>query len=656
MARSSPATAALLRTPAGEISPGGLLHADFRGPSWDRWRAVLKAAWCEPLIADELKLFREVAERDPPTRRVRELWVVAGRRAGKDSIAAAVATIASLRDYSDHLRTGERVSIVCLAVDRAQAAVAHRYIAGWFDKLPPLRGMVVRSDAETLELANGVEIITAANSFRAVRGRTVGVAILDEIGYWRSVDTAVPDVEIYNALEPSMISIPDAMLIGISSPYRRSGLLYEKFTRHYGRPDDDVLVVRGSSETFNSNLSRPRERAIIQRRLEEDPEAGAAEYLAQWRSDVGDFLDRETVEQAIDPGITARAPLPNVEYRAFVDVSGGRGDSFACAIAHASDDLVIIDALHEWRPPFNSAEVVRELAGIARRYRVTSLVGDDYGRELMGSMLGSEGLRYEPAGRVKSEIYLEALPLFTSGRARLTDNARAAHQLISLERRSYASGRDRVVPAGKDRPDDLANVIAGALVLVSLDRRAQIIPQEIIRNPVPLPEWGRFVVAVLTVGGDGLAATVYLVGHKIAGVMDPPPLMLVDLDYAPLTAVTCPVMFSKVATLAASIRGVRSAFGFVPPAYLQHAELAGCPAQVIPDELLRDVSGLALNAAGHVHSGAFKVSAAAAAGALALPSVLEYRLGEDIAADPTKLAVLLGLALCLTPVAAGQHR
>jgi hypothetical protein len=44
----------------------------------------LKAAFALKMGSEELALFRAVAERDPPKKRVRELWVIAGRRAGKD--------------------------------------------------------------------------------------------------------------------------------------------------------------------------------------------------------------------------------------------------------------------------------------------------------------------------------------------------------------------------------------------------------------------------------------------------------------------------------------------------------------------------------------------------------------------------------------------
>jgi hypothetical protein len=62
-----------------------LFEPFFRGPSWNTWLAVIKAAFAERLTATELELFRSVAGRDPPKRRVNELVALAGRGAGKDS-------------------------------------------------------------------------------------------------------------------------------------------------------------------------------------------------------------------------------------------------------------------------------------------------------------------------------------------------------------------------------------------------------------------------------------------------------------------------------------------------------------------------------------------------------------------------------------------
>ena len=192
MARKAP-TAAPQATPAQAISAGGLLADAFRGASWDRWRAILRAAYAEPMTPAEIELFREVSgDRDPPTQQVRELWCICGRWSGKDSIASGIACVAALGDYRQHLRPGEVPIILCLASDRDQAKIVHGYVGGYFQENPLLRGLVARETAEGLDLTTGVSIVVGTNNYRAVRGRTVVCAILDEVGVWRSDTSTAP--------------------------------------------------------------------------------------------------------------------------------------------------------------------------------------------------------------------------------------------------------------------------------------------------------------------------------------------------------------------------------------------------------------------------------------------------------------------------------
>ena len=69
-----------------------LLGRWFSGPSWENWFTILKGAFAQSLNEAEFARFVEIAERDPPARRCRELWLAIGRRGGKDSIASAIAT------------------------------------------------------------------------------------------------------------------------------------------------------------------------------------------------------------------------------------------------------------------------------------------------------------------------------------------------------------------------------------------------------------------------------------------------------------------------------------------------------------------------------------------------------------------------------------
>ena len=169
------------------ISDDNLLGRWFAGPSWDGWKAVLKGAFAIPMNEDELEFFRQVAQRDPPRKRVRELWAIAGRRAGKDSIASAIDVwFGAFEDFGDRLRPGEWASIVSLASDREQARLLLRYVSAYFANVPMLRALVRREHADGLELNNRNEIGVLASNFRSVRGRSIACGNLNEVAFMRS--------------------------------------------------------------------------------------------------------------------------------------------------------------------------------------------------------------------------------------------------------------------------------------------------------------------------------------------------------------------------------------------------------------------------------------------------------------------------------------
>src|SRR5262249_41760579 len=105
------------------------------------------------------------------------------------------------------------------------------------------------------------------------------------------------------------------------------------------------------------------------------------------------------------------------------------------------------------------------VAALLREYRIGQVTGDRYAAGWVPAAFKDVGIAYVHSQRDRSALYLEALPLFTSGRVRLLDNVRLVAQLSALERRSGA-GRDRVDhPPGQH--DDSANSAAGALVLAA---------------------------------------------------------------------------------------------------------------------------------------------------------------------------------------------
>jgi hypothetical protein len=296
-----------------------------------------------------------------------------------------------------------------------------------------------------------------------VRGRTIAVVIFDECAFWKDESSASPDFETYNAVLPGLVTLPGAMLVGISSPYRRSGLLFQKWRAAYGKPDDDVLVVRGPSTAFNPLLPQ----SIIDQAIERDPEAAGAEWLAEWRSDLADFVDRAVVEGAIAPGRHELAPHSGIAYMGFVDPSGGSSDSMTLAIAHRNRvGHAILDAVRERRPPFSPEAVVREFAALLKSYSIRRVTGDHWGGEFVREPFRTNGVEYSLAEKPKSDLYRDALPLLNSGKVELLDHPRLTAQLCGLERRTARSGKDSIdhAPGGHD---DIANAVAGALVLAA---------------------------------------------------------------------------------------------------------------------------------------------------------------------------------------------
>ena len=129
---------------------------------------------------------------------------------------------------------------------------------------------------------------------------------------------------------PSLVTT-NGILIGISSPYRKAGLLYQKHKDHFGQDSDDVFVVQGASRTFNPSLDEK----IIAAASEADPEAALAEWQGEFRADISGFLDDTAIEKCIDYSRPLGIPpRQGIHYSAFVDPSGGRHDAFTLCIGH----------------------------------------------------------------------------------------------------------------------------------------------------------------------------------------------------------------------------------------------------------------------------------------------------------------------------------
>ncbi len=623
-----------------------LFGPSFRGDTWRAWQAFLASLFALDMDDDVAALYRAHTGRTtPPSVPFMEAALIVGRRGGKSRVLASIATfLATFRDYEPYLAPGEMATVAVLASDRRQARSIMRYVSGLLAAVPMLKTMMADENNEAITLTNRVVIEVSTASFRSTRGYSFAAVLCDEVAFWRSDEaSANPDTEILRALRPGMANIPGSILLLASSPYAKRGELYATFRRHYGKDDARVLVWRADTATMNPRIDP----AIIAEAYESDPEAARAEYGAEFRDDLADFVTREIVDVVTMWGRAELPPEPGVTYSAFCDPSGGANDAMTLAIGHlSSDGVAVLDAIREVRPPFSPEEVVADFAALLRTYGLSRVVGDRYGGEWPRQRFREHGISYEPSARPKSDIYVDLLPLLNARRVELLESPRLSAQLVSLERRTARSGRDSVdhSPGGHD---DLVNAAAGVLVQLDLDRRPAMVRVAALTvngAPHPLPTTCMCHFAVMAMGKDGTAATIYAARTLTGDV----PLLLTDFAVAPLDGMTLGAVASRLRDLTAECRPFYGTLGaFLPAEMHQQARLAGLLPHDVT-EAMEDAEALALAVAVHVGAGKVKITDLLSEKAKSSPfaAALDFRPGDKVD-TPLRVAALQAIALAL---------
>jgi len=435
----------------------------LRDDSLSAWRVFLKTLYGLPLTAEEFQVFsRHTGRSSAPTAPFQKAWLICGRRSGKSRIAAFISTYnAVFRDYPT-LQRGEVGVLPILAADKAQAGVIFNYVASFFHDIPMLARLVAAESKDSIELSTGIRVEVHASDYRSVRGYTVIGACYDELAFWATDDAAAsPDVEVLSAMEKGSANVPGAIHLGVSSPYAQQGALWEAHDKNFGKNTDELVWV-GATREMNPTVSQK----LIDRAYEKDPQAASAEYGAQFRGDLANFLTFDAIAACVMPTCLELAPRPGEAYYAFCDPSGGASDAMTLAIAHAEDDTAVLDLLRERRPPFAPSGVVLDFCAELKRWHISTVTGDYYGAEWVREAFEKHGVVYVRSENPKSAIYLSLLPAVNSRQVRLLDHPRLKAQLAGLVRRTHSGGKDSVDHRSGGH-DDLVNAAAGALVLVA---------------------------------------------------------------------------------------------------------------------------------------------------------------------------------------------
>lgn len=448
--------------------------------TWANWFVFAKALFAIPLDESERQLFTECTGRsDPSTVPAKEGWLIVGRRGGKSRVMAFIASYAAVfMDWSFYLDPGEVGVISVIASDREQCRQIMSYLKAFIVDHPLLADRVAKSSDEKITLTNGIIIEVVTSSYKAVRGRTILIALCDEAAFWSREDGSNPASEVIKALRPSMATVKRSLMLVASSPYARSGPLYEAWQRYWGKNHKTVLCWRAPTWVMNPEL--PRDGEYLTAEFEKDPVSAAAEFGAEWRDGASAFIDPNAISEAVVSGVREVEPKLSTPYVGFADAAGGSGgDSFTAAVAHQTPQkFIVVDAIREIPPPFSPEAAIIECVRMFKAYGVRRVISDRYASQFPVEIFAKHGITCEPTELSKSEIYSEFLPLINSKKVDLLDHPKLIKQLCGLERRTARGGKDSIDHA-PGMHDDVANAVCGAVVLAS-QHRPFIVTRELL--------------------------------------------------------------------------------------------------------------------------------------------------------------------------------
>lgn len=429
------------------------------------WVASYKALDGENLTPAEFEAWRAMTglESYVPQDR-RELVAIKGRRA-QGSKTACKYLIYKLHtgDYRRFAAPSDRLHVPVIAQVRETAREIMSYLQSFYQDSDVLRGEVNETFKQSIELKNGFVLSVQTCSYRAPRGITAPLALLDEVGVWRFEGSDV-DQEVVRSLTPAMVQFPNRKLILLGSPWVKAGVLFERWERR--AESNDRLVLHCPTPLMNPMISKED----LAREEAADPQNYRREFLAEWLSDVDAFLPETDIAAAVRSGVRGRPPVDvyRGSYFAALDASGLSGrDKFTLAIGHrmkragSQHPVVEVDLLRGWSRS-GVGEVCDEIAAILNSYGLTSVTGDQFGYAFLRELLATRKITVNQkpfTSRSKPEILLNLKLALSQARIGLLDHPESLRELRMLESRR-TSGGNYTIAAPRGQHDDYAIVIS----------------------------------------------------------------------------------------------------------------------------------------------------------------------------------------------------
>lgn len=350
-------------------------------------------------------------------------------------------------------------------------------------KNPALSSEVVIKDKEIERTdGRGTFVILPARDVSGLHGKTFAFIGYDEIHGYKSYD-------VLEALAPDPTRDVLEWFTSYNTIFNRTGVpLYDLI--QVGKSGSDPRML---FSWYAGDFTTDPAAQNLEPEAKANPSMaswGNAGYLAQQRRRLpshkfrrlhlnlagmpgGTFYDSERIEGCTVTGRRELKPQPGIEYRGFVDMSGGSNDDAACAASHfdAVTGKAVLDFVitQTGQPPFNPRAAVKKFAEKLKDYGISRVQGDRYAGETFRADFQDESISYELCPFTKHQIYEALEPLINAEEVELLDVSKMQEQLLGLV------VRNQKIDHLSGEHDDMINAAAGALRLAA----AQSVPVDV---------------------------------------------------------------------------------------------------------------------------------------------------------------------------------
>lgn len=446
-----------------------------------------------PAQMTEVEIYEYLTEKKYDPKRIAEVKVnkinlICGRRSGKTLLSAIISIYCAIStNWKPFLQKTPFATVLIMSHSREFSDEVLEVIKTLIEASPILSRLINQDAKQTASAMNlivpwvvkgiieysRVQIKVGAASSKTTRGIAACAILCDEIAYW-NLDESMKetDVKIMKAVRPAMKQFGSlAMLIKLSSPGIKSGVLYNEYQMHRaGTLPASYEVFKAPSWLMNTIL--PKEEFVEEWVLDQD--GFDTEYRSNFADSLSNFMSPELIDMSIQRNVKFLTPLDSKEVKYFAAIDAAfKADRFTFTLVSVRENRVTQHVVMGWegtrKEPVKAHTVAQYIKNIIKNFPVDYVAADQFAFQPLKEIFDQYDVELREntfTPTFKKKIYFNLKKLVHSQQLDLLDHEQQVKELKELIVEQSTTGTIRIGhPQGGH--DDFADSLAVAAFLAT---------------------------------------------------------------------------------------------------------------------------------------------------------------------------------------------